>query len=190
MSLSYLNDSIYLSDSIESTKSAKSAKSAKSIESIESNESTESTESSESNESTKSTNKIESDIDNNFKKFYFPNVNNINYNDIQITTEGRYSISSNTDSDKLIYLIKKYLKTTNITITDGTANNGSDSIALALVFDHVNSIELDKINFSVLKNNVNAYKLKNINIYNDDSIIKIPNLTQDVIYIDAPWGGG
>jgi len=122
-------------------------------------------------------------------KMYFPNRQNVNFNDIQITTEGSYSVTSNVGSEKMINLIKKIMKTTDLTITDGTANVGSDSIKLGLVFRKVNSIELDKINFAALKNNVETYKLQNISLYNGDSLNIIPTLTQDVIYIDAPWGG-
>jgi hypothetical protein len=134
-------------------------------------------------------NKIEYDYEDKLKKIYFPYIKGINYSDILVSTEGTYSISSNKGSSKLVYLLEKYFKSNKVTITDGTGNNGSDSIALALKFKHVNSIELDKINYDVLKNNVAVYKLNNIDIYNGDSIKIIPKLTQDVIYIDAPWGG-
>jgi len=134
-------------------------------------------------------NKIEYDYEDRLKKIYFPYIKGINYSNILVTTEGAYSISSNKGSSKLVYLLEKYFKSTKITVTDGTGNNGSDSIALALKFKHVNSVELDKVNYEALKNNINAYKLNNINIYNGDSLEIIPKLTQDVIYIDAPWGG-
>ena len=134
-------------------------------------------------------NKIEYDYDDKLKKIFFPYKKEINYSDILVTTEGIYSISSNKGSSKLVYLLEKYFKSTKITVTDGTGNNGSDSIALALKFKHVNSIELDKTNYDALKNNIAVYKLNNIDIYNGDSIKIIPKLTQDVIYIDAPWGG-
>jgi len=134
-------------------------------------------------------NKIEYNYEDKFKKNYFPYKKGLNYSDILVTTEGIYSISSNKGSSKLVYLLEKYFKNTKITITDATANNGSDSIALALKFLHINSIELNKINYTVLKNNITVYKLNNIDIYNGDSLDIIPKLKQDVIYIDAPWGG-
>ena len=70
-----------------------------------------------------------------------------------------------------------------------TANVGVDSIALGLFFKKVNSIELDKKLFSSLNNNINIYGLKNVKTYNGSSVEIIKNLKQDVIYIDAPWGG-
>jgi predicted RNA methylase len=131
---------------------------------------------------------IEKDYE--FKKKYFHEIKNIDINKIKITVQGEYSISNTKASDKLVYLIKKYFKSTNLTITDGTGNNGSDTIGLGLNFKHVNSIELDPINFSVLENNVKqVYGLDNVNLFLGDSIQVIPTLRQDVIYMDAPWGG-
>ena len=128
-------------------------------------------------------------VDYEFKKRYFPEINDVNLENIKITTQGEYSISHIKASEKLVYLIKKYFKTDKLTITDATGNNGSDTIALGLNFEKVNSIELDPINYSVLENNIKTYNLININLYLGDSIQIIANLKQDVIYIDAPWGG-
>ncbi len=128
-------------------------------------------------------------VSNEFKSKYFPNSSKININDIQITTEGKYSISDNESSAKLVELIKKYFKTSELVITDATGNNGSDSIALALSFRKVNSIELNDLNYEVLQNNISVYGLKNIDSYKGNSLDFIPKLHQDLIYIDAPWGG-
>lgn len=131
---------------------------------------------------------IEKDYE--FKKKYFHETKGVNINDIKITVQGEYSISNTKASDKLVYLIKKYFKSDDLVITDGTGNNGSDTIALGLNFKHVNSIELDPINFSVLENNVKqVYRLDNVELFSGDSIQVISTLKQDVIYLDAPWGG-
>lgn len=128
-------------------------------------------------------------VDHNFKLRYYPKIKGVNIHDIQITSEGKYSISDNESSKKLVYLITKYFKKTDLVITDGTGNNGSDTIALALTFKTVNSIELNDINYKVLKNNIEVYKLKNVNIYKGSSLEHFKKINQDVIYIDAPWGG-
>lgn len=124
-----------------------------------------------------------------FKKKYFEKLPYVNLNDILITTQGKYSISDKIGSKKLIYLITKYFKTSDIIITDGTGNIGSDTIALGLKFKKINSIELDPINFKALSNNVKVYKLKNVKLFNGDTNEILSNLEQDVIYIDAPWTG-
>lgn len=137
----------------------------------------------------KNINKIEN-VKNEFKFHYFPDVSNVDRTKIKLTSEGIYSVSDNAGSSKLVYLIEKYFKSNNLTITDATGNNGSDTIAMGLKFSHINSIELDPINYSVLENNVKqVYKLSNVDLFNGDSLTYIPKLKQDVIYIDAPWGG-
>lgn len=121
---------------------------------------------------------------------FFPPIEGVDRSKLKITTEGIYSISDNESSDHLVHLIEKYFKSSDITITDATGNNGSDTIALGIKFAHVNSIELDKTNFMVLQHNVkNVYNLDNVNLYRNDSLNMLNRLNQDVIYIDAPWGG-
>lgn len=129
------------------------------------------------------------DLTPNEKKEIFFNKDNIDYSKLMITKEGIYSSSKNTGSKFLVNLLKKYFKRTNITITDCTSNIGSDSIALGLNFSNVNAIELNSINYQVLENNINIYKLDNVKTYHGDSTIILNQLNQDVIYVDAPWGG-
>lgn len=130
-------------------------------------------------------------VKNEFKFKYFPDIKGIDRTKIMITTEGVYSISDNDGSNKLVYLISKYFKNdNNIVITDATGNNGSDTIALGLKFKKINSIELDPVNFEALTNNVkNVYKLDNVNLFHGNSLDFIDKLKQDIVYIDAPWGG-
>lgn len=108
---------------------------------------------------------------------------------VQITHTGMFSVSKVNGSNKLINLIKKHFNTIDLIITDATVNVGSDSINLALTFKSVNSIECDDAQYDVLKNNINVYNLKNVHLYKGNSLNLIPTLKQDIIYIDAPWGG-
>lgn len=111
-------------------------------------------------------------------------------NKLQMTNTGLYSVTKKKGAlfivDRILYHMNN---DKNITITDGTANNGSDTIVLAQTFNKVNAIEIDKVNFDVLSNNVFVFNLKNVTLINADTIIAINDLKQDVIYIDAPWGG-
>ena len=50
----------------------------------------------------------------------FPTVKNVDKNKLKMTTVSLYSVSKISGSNKLVYLIKKYFKTDNLTITDGT----------------------------------------------------------------------
>ena len=61
---------------------------------------------------------------------------------------------------------------------------------MAKIFKNINAVELSKINFIALKNNVKILNNReNMNCYNGDINEVIGSLKQDLIYIDAPWGG-
>ena len=127
----------------------------------------------------------------NFAKSIFSNISLEIYKNLKFTKDSIYSSSKIRGSTKLIDVI---LKVTNnnfdITITDGTANIGTDSIHMANVFSKVNAIEFSKVNFDALQNNVNILNnKKNMICFNGDTNEIIKDLTQDIIYIDAPWGG-
>jgi len=118
---------------------------------------------------------------------YFQDYKNIDKTKLKITTEGIYSVSGYISANYLSKQIKRYFKNKDITITDGTGNNGTDTISFGLNFKSVNSIELDNINYNILKNNINVYGLKNVKLYKGSSLDIIPTLKQDVVFIDAPW---
>jgi len=124
----------------------------------------------------------------NLAKKTFPDAD-IDYSKLLMTSEGVYSVSGKDPAKILVKIIYKYVKTYDATITDGTGNNGSDTLMLGKYYKNVNSIEYDKTNYKALKNNVDVYDLKNVNVINGDTTVELNNLTQDVIYIDAPWGG-
>jgi 16S rRNA G966 N2-methylase RsmD len=131
-------------------------------------------------------NKIEK-VEISFLNKFFQNHKNIDKTKLKITTEGIYSISGYKAGNYLCSLIKQYLKNNNITITDGTGNNGTDTISFGLNFNKVNSIENNDINYEVLKNNINVYQLTNVKLFKGSSLNIIPTIKQDVIFIDAPW---
>ena len=125
----------------------------------------------------------------NYAKLIFDNISLEEFNKLLFTDESIYSSSKSEGSVFLKNIIIDLVKNENITITDGTANIGTDSIFLSKYFKKVNSIEISDINFKALKNNVHVFNRPNINCILGDVIQNIGNLEQDVIYIDAPWGG-
>ena len=114
-----------------------------------------------------------------------------NKNNLLFTEDSIYSSSRLKGSKRLMDVINKYYPNNfDVRITDGTANIGTDSINLGTVFKNINAIEISKINYQALSNNINTFNLENrIKCYNSDINIKIKDLEQDIIYIDAPWGG-
>lgn len=119
----------------------------------------------------------------------FPNHPGVDKTKLIMTNVALYSVSKVQAASKLVHLIKKYMNSSKITVTDATSNVGSDTIMLGKHFKTVNGIELSDEQFPVLKHNVDLYKLDSITLHHGDSLNIIPTLQQDVIYIDAPWTG-
>lgn len=122
-------------------------------------------------------------------KSIFDNLSIEKYNKLLFTEESIYSSSKIEGSKLLKSIISENLSNKDITITDGTANIGTDSIFLSNYFNKINSVEISNINYNALANNISVFEKTNINTILGDIIIVIENLIQDVIYIDAPWGG-
>ena len=122
-------------------------------------------------------------------KSIFDNLSIEKYNKLLFTEESIYSSSKIEGSKLLKNIISENFSNKDITITDGTANIGTDSIFLSNYFNKINSVEISNINYNALANNVNVFEKTNIYTILGDIIIVIENLVQDVIYIDAPWGG-
>jgi 16S rRNA G966 N2-methylase RsmD len=120
-------------------------------------------------------------------EFSFPDITN--KSKLLMTNTGIYSVTGRKGAQFITDKITEHTKNKNITITDGTANNGSDTIVFAQTFDKVNSIEIDKINYDVLTNNISIFDLKNVTVYNNDTLNIISELKQEIIYLDPPWGG-
>ena len=123
-------------------------------------------------------------------KNVYKDINKDNVNKLKFTKESLYSMDRIHGSKFLLQIILKYFpRIDNLTFTDGTTNIGSVSINLADYFKTINSIEISPINYNALINNIQVLKKKNINTYLADVNVKIHELKQDIVYIDAPWSG-
>jgi len=119
----------------------------------------------------------------------FPFKEGTEYSSLKTTEEGEYSITRRRDATRIMAFLETALGSLNTrTITDATACNGGDTINFAMAFKAVRSIEIRKENFDVLKNNIEQYKLTNVELFHGDCT-KILNWKTDVLYIDPPWGG-
>jgi 16S rRNA G966 N2-methylase RsmD len=145
---------------------------------------------------------------------YFPqeDLNKLNKNNIQklqMTNIGTYSISKPIDADWITNTILHHYhhiyslyhqnnqnkKNKELTIIDGTAGLGGNLISFAKKFDKVIGIEYNKVHYEVCKNNVELFKYKNVEIYNDSILnyykkydIKKSG-SQTIFFFDPPWGG-
>jgi len=124
------------------------------------------------------------------KRKIYSNVKKSDLDKLIFTEESLYSVSKIKGSKFLIDVIKQYYRELKkLILTDATANVGSDTINLSYHLKKVNAIEIDEINYRALVNNINVLKIRNIETFNSDSNKIISNLKQDIIYVDAPWGG-
>ncbi len=103
-------------------------------------------------------------------------------------------ISLPDDAEKITNIILYHCKTLNIipeqcTITDATAGAGGNVLSFAKSFKMVNAIEIDAKRYQFLTNNIDVYKLNNINHYCDDCLNLLYNLHHEIIFMDPPWGG-
>lgn len=126
-------------------------------------------------------------------KDWFPIKKGIDRTKLKINEEGLYSMTKSSDSELIINAMKRVIgeSLSGYSITDGTANMGGDSIRFAMNFKSVNSVELNKDNYEILKNNLDVYNFQNVNVYNKDitSFWKDLTKTTDVLFVDPPWGG-
>uniref|UniRef100_A0A6C0CF99 Trimethylguanosine synthase n=1 Tax=viral metagenome TaxID=1070528 RepID=A0A6C0CF99_9ZZZZ len=120
----------------------------------------------------------------------FPKKTGVDYDKLQMTEEGEYSITKRRDGEKLIQIMKDTVKNLKAkTITDMTGNVGGDTILFGLHFKKVHSYEINPDNFKALQNNVETFKLKNVELHQGDSVKAMSTMDTDIVYIDAPWGG-
>lgn len=120
---------------------------------------------------------------------------------LMMTNKGIYSITKYDDAQWITNCIIDTIcpqvnkEETNIlygyNIIDATACIGGNTINFAKYFFNVIAIELNKIHYSVLKNNISALNINNVTIHEGNflDIIKEKNIKSDIIFIDPPWGG-
>jgi 16S rRNA G966 N2-methylase RsmD len=129
-----------------------------------------------------------------FIKNLFPYSEDIDHENLKVTKVGLYSISNRHDSGTLTKILEQCIQSwgqnpKNMTLTDATAGIGGNTISFAQTFGKVNAIEINNIQYKALVNNLKEYKFNNVDSFFSNCLTIVPNLTQDVIFIDPPWGG-
>jgi 16S rRNA G966 N2-methylase RsmD len=102
--------------------------------------------------------------------------------------ESLYSTTDQLTAEKITKDILKFVPKT-ATVTDATACIGGTAYALSKEFAQVNAIELDENRYTFLQHNMKTLNVTNVQSYHCDAIHACINLTQQVIFIDPPWGG-
>jgi 16S rRNA G966 N2-methylase RsmD len=115
---------------------------------------------------------------------------------LKITDKGLYSISKYNDAEWISNLIINFLKSKNIdsygtSIIDATAGIGGNTISFSKYFLKIYSVEINKVHYEVLNNNLDALSIKNVQTYHNNFFKIIDNLIDksNIFFFDPPWGG-
>lgn len=130
-----------------------------------------------------------------FSKNDIENAIKNNY-ELKITDKGLYSISKYDDAEWITQIITNFLKSNNInslneSIIDGTAGIGGDTISFSKYFKKTISVEINKIHFDVLNNNLKALSINNVKLFCNNFLDILEDLKKesDILFFDPPWGG-
>lgn len=105
-----------------------------------------------------------------------------------LDNEALYSVTDQYTANKISRYIKRNIPDIN-TIMDGTACIGGNTLSFTKTFSNVIAVEIDFTRYSYLCHNMHILGTNNVSIYNENVINVCKHTTQDMIFIDPPWGG-
>jgi len=107
---------------------------------------------------------------------------------LKLDDEAFYSVTDQYTADRISRDILRVLPNIQI-ITDATACIGGNTYSFSKFFEKVNAIEIDFLRYQYLQHNMKVLETNNVDIYLSDLLIACQRLSQDIIFIDPPWGG-
>jgi hypothetical protein len=137
---------------------------------------------------------IEINIPSKLKHMWFRDIKDKKkLNKLRLTRYSMYATSLPDHTEFLLDVLKCYFTDLrNLVVTDATACIGGNSRIFVGKFKHVNIIDISKLHIDILKHNFKILgidKIGGFTIINDNYLTIGPCLKQDIIFIDAPWGG-
>ncbi len=125
-------------------------------------------------------------VDSKLKERKFNNKNK-NY---KLTNKGKYSIAAPAEANKISKILLSLFKSRkNLVITDATLGMAGNAMSFSKYFSKVNAFELNKTHYEVAKHNLETFGANNVTMINGDYTKLYKSVTQDIIFIDPPWGG-
>lgn len=131
-------------------------------------------------------------------KKLFQKAHDVDLSKLRMTDIGVYSVTPWREANLISRWIAKYyqgdsailkMASDTLAITDATANVGGNTLSFHQQGFAVNAVEQDKLTAEILKHNLEVYKFDSKNVRNCDYLAVYKDLVQDVVFLDAPWGG-
>jgi predicted RNA methylase len=132
---------------------------------------------------------------------YFKPTMGVDETNLRLTNVSIYSTTPWKESDFIARSIDNQMRQikknagvvydrSSVVITDATANIGGNTIGFYLKgFGQVNAVEIDPLTCDILKNNLQVYGYSPDTVYCADYLEIYDQLSQDVVFMDPPWGG-
>lgn len=118
-------------------------------------------------------------------RFLSPSIRNL----LRFDEEALYSTTDQLTAEKICKDVLKFAPPESI-ITDATACIGGSCASFARLFSKVYAIEIDRVKYEYLRHNMMVMNLHSVvESICGDALDICPNIHQDVIFIDPPWGG-
>lgn len=115
--------------------------------------------------------------------------------DLKIDDDSICYISVREHAEKISIIVSNYITKLGLDpkeaiVTDATACVGGNTLSFAKNFKKVNAIEIDPTRVAYLKNNIDVYKIQNVEVFEGDCLHFLGKIDhQHVVFIDPPWGG-
>ena len=122
------------------------------------------------------------------KDFLFRFISIEKRRQLKLDDEAFYSVTDQYTADRISRDILRVLPDLQI-ITDATACIGGNTYSFSKYFPKVNAIEVDPLRYQYLQHNMKVLETINVDMYLSDLLIACHRLSQDLIFIDPPWGG-
>lgn len=136
----------------------------------------------------------EVDIPTNVKRRWFTDVKDSKLiEQLRMTYYSMYATSLADHTQYMLENIERYFPNlSKLSITDGTACIGGNARMFVGVFNRVNLVDISKIHMDILLHNFRVLGLSNrsdVNIVMGNYLNVATQLSQDIIFLDPPWGG-
>jgi len=114
----------------------------------------------------------------------------------RFTDVSLFSTANVEQSEYTAEIISLYFNSTkDLIITDTSSCIGGNTWTFMKYFKYVHAVELSKLHYDILVNNINEMIVnkfipsKNVSFYNNNYLEIATTINQDILYMDPPWGG-